>query len=529
MDKQRIRSMTSIHPQPPQQTSRVTAPTHITISANMQVHAPTKASTKAPSKNPSSWDPADDLLLRHLKEVRHMGWKDIALHFDRRTSNACQFRWRRLKSGSLKANRTALVDIHNIDLGDLPLHAQRTAPEPAAKKSPSREIVFSTPDFTNANAVATTNATANTNTNVNANVGTNANANANTNANGDSNNNTNNNSIAATPCTASTPANTVTSTTTITTSNNISSAFHPPKHVPASVSSSAATAPDSENVGFVPRIHIKSRRSSISTPLSSIPPTPSFSTYNPKSFLTRSRRSSFNTLSPFSTPTTTRRSSLVSFHSTTNNAIVHPRRNSTMVSNHNSYLDSAKMKIHHLNNNNSWSLDEDKLLFENNKRRLSIMELSILLPHKSESQIKGRLDSISHPIHNNPTSINCLLNSPPPINPNPETQPQPQAEMPTELENHIQAEVNDINLSIHNMPNQPIARSFSNSPSSTSSNGLKEHSPSIFSTSNSPRDINVPTDDETDNNTSSEESRMNSNPKIINTLPSINTIFKNII
>jgi len=62
-------------------------------------------------KNPSSWDPMDDLLLRHLKEIQKMGWKEISQYFDNRTPNACQFRWRRLKSGNLKSNRTALIDV----------------------------------------------------------------------------------------------------------------------------------------------------------------------------------------------------------------------------------------------------------------------------------------------------------------------------------------------------------------------------------------------------------------------------------
>ena len=63
------------------------------------------------TKNPSSWDPMDDLLLRHLKEIQKMGWKEISQYFDNRTPNACQFRWRRLKSGNLKSNRTALIDV----------------------------------------------------------------------------------------------------------------------------------------------------------------------------------------------------------------------------------------------------------------------------------------------------------------------------------------------------------------------------------------------------------------------------------
>lgn len=52
--------------------------------------------------SPQSWDDDDDLLLIKLKEVDHLGWKQIAKYFDNRTSNACQFRWRRLKSGQLR-------------------------------------------------------------------------------------------------------------------------------------------------------------------------------------------------------------------------------------------------------------------------------------------------------------------------------------------------------------------------------------------------------------------------------------------
>lgn len=52
--------------------------------------------------SPQSWDDEDDKLLIKLKEVDNLGWKQIAGHFRNRTSNACQFRWRRLKSGQLK-------------------------------------------------------------------------------------------------------------------------------------------------------------------------------------------------------------------------------------------------------------------------------------------------------------------------------------------------------------------------------------------------------------------------------------------
>lgn len=71
------------------------------------------------SKNPMSWDFQDDLLLRYLKEVKSLGWKEISRYFSNRTPNACQFRWRRLKSGNLKNNHTISIDINSIDANTL--------------------------------------------------------------------------------------------------------------------------------------------------------------------------------------------------------------------------------------------------------------------------------------------------------------------------------------------------------------------------------------------------------------------------
>lgn len=44
------------------------------------------------------------MMLRHLKEQQKLGWKEIAAHFPNRTTNACQFRWRRLMSGTLRSS-----------------------------------------------------------------------------------------------------------------------------------------------------------------------------------------------------------------------------------------------------------------------------------------------------------------------------------------------------------------------------------------------------------------------------------------
>lgn len=61
-----------------------------------------QAAAKNFLRTPTSWDALDDMLLLHLKDNQKLGWKEIALNFHNRTPNACQFRWRRLKSGNLK-------------------------------------------------------------------------------------------------------------------------------------------------------------------------------------------------------------------------------------------------------------------------------------------------------------------------------------------------------------------------------------------------------------------------------------------
>lgn len=82
-------------------------PTRRTISSSSTTSTTTASQPSKPAtgatRTPTSWDPADDKLLRHLKEVQKLGWKEIASNFSNRTPNACQFRWRRLKSGSLKS------------------------------------------------------------------------------------------------------------------------------------------------------------------------------------------------------------------------------------------------------------------------------------------------------------------------------------------------------------------------------------------------------------------------------------------
>lgn len=51
-------------------------------------------------KQSSTWSPKEDKLLRELKDVQKLGWREILTFFNDRTPNACQFRWRRIILGT---------------------------------------------------------------------------------------------------------------------------------------------------------------------------------------------------------------------------------------------------------------------------------------------------------------------------------------------------------------------------------------------------------------------------------------------
>ncbi|EAZ64009.2 hypothetical protein PICST_28806 [Scheffersomyces stipitis CBS 6054] len=57
-------------------------------------------SARRKSKQSTTWSPKEDRLLRELKEVQKLGWREISAFFQDRTPNACQFRWRRIISGA---------------------------------------------------------------------------------------------------------------------------------------------------------------------------------------------------------------------------------------------------------------------------------------------------------------------------------------------------------------------------------------------------------------------------------------------
>lgn len=54
------------------------------------------------------WTAKEDILLKDLKDNRHLSWKEISTYFPTRTLNACQFRWRRLtikEKNKIKINK----------------------------------------------------------------------------------------------------------------------------------------------------------------------------------------------------------------------------------------------------------------------------------------------------------------------------------------------------------------------------------------------------------------------------------------
>ncbi|KAF3083217.1 hypothetical protein TWF569_000802 [Orbilia oligospora] len=78
-------------------------------------------------KTPMSWSSEDDILLRDLKELRKLGWKEISAYFPKRTAHACQFRWRRLVSGTLKGHRQCPPQITGTQ--SLPASSNRSVGE----------------------------------------------------------------------------------------------------------------------------------------------------------------------------------------------------------------------------------------------------------------------------------------------------------------------------------------------------------------------------------------------------------------
>lgn len=69
-------------------------PRHGIISSQAGKFKIHKSSTSTRQSN--AWSANDDELLKYLKEVKNLGWREISTYFQNRTANGCQFRWRRI-------------------------------------------------------------------------------------------------------------------------------------------------------------------------------------------------------------------------------------------------------------------------------------------------------------------------------------------------------------------------------------------------------------------------------------------------
>ncbi|KAK6453906.1 uncharacterized protein RJT20DRAFT_3898 [Scheffersomyces xylosifermentans] len=65
------------------------------------------AQARHKSKQSTTWSPKEDKLLRELKEIQKLGWREISTFFHDRTPNACQFRWRRIISGTSSGSNSS--------------------------------------------------------------------------------------------------------------------------------------------------------------------------------------------------------------------------------------------------------------------------------------------------------------------------------------------------------------------------------------------------------------------------------------
>lgn len=67
----------------------------------------------------TTWTPEEDKLLRQLKGVQKLGWREISAFFYDRTPNACQFRWRRIISGIASTKSHGPKSIATRSLGQI--------------------------------------------------------------------------------------------------------------------------------------------------------------------------------------------------------------------------------------------------------------------------------------------------------------------------------------------------------------------------------------------------------------------------
>lgn len=118
------------------------------------------------TKHFSTWTPAEDKLLRELKEEQKMGWKQILTYLNDRTPNACQFRWRRVV-GSINVSNTSVATLppsspaepssrsHSITHIDSPSSPMTSPKQPnssnveSSESAESREHMYTTDTTSN--------------------------------------------------------------------------------------------------------------------------------------------------------------------------------------------------------------------------------------------------------------------------------------------------------------------------------------------------------------------------------------------
>ncbi|GAV47116.1 hypothetical protein ZYGR_0E01310 [Zygosaccharomyces rouxii] len=462
---------------------------------------PDTKSLSSSAKNPSSWDPQDDILLRHLKEIRKLGWKDISQYFNNRTPNACQFRWRRLKSGNLKTTKSSsetdsmAAGVQMDDSNSSPAVAAAAA---AAVAAAATAALNASPQVKQEDRLSPAIPIPNGSGSFDLNSA-----------------NSHTINFGQSPCsqspfsgvqyTNSTPLNNFHNSNNHTShendngagsnhqrmrshSHSFSKPFNNTNNITAVSGKDEHGTSEDENIGFIPKIIVRSRRNSFVHPQSvpsvasqqhhqqqpslsqSLQQTPSHlsSAFNTtlnttksrkNSFASRSRRSSFSVAG---STTPSRRSSIIAapnslsgmFGSQTGSSTpklvrrdsvvkkeFYPHRSASVSA---SFMDLPpaaasiappthrrlsrthckpslsnqfqqhkwqqppqlpQYQQHYQTQNNSngnsqsnnvqrWSTDEDQLLSENSSRNLSLMELSILLPNRSEQEIQWRLDTM---------------------------------------------------------------------------------------------------------------------------------------
>lgn len=380
------------------------------------------------TKNPTSWDLQDDLLLRHLKEIRKFGWKEISKYFINRTPNAGQFRWRRLKSGNLKTNHTVTMDIYSIDTATIlkNMGVDKKLPDLIdPQKNNDADILLPQVEIkTQIDATTTP-------------------------KNGKSGKKTKkqhhhhhhhdvtsplsrphieeaaNIKLSASTTLLSHSMNTVNNGGNVNGElqphgmrKSLSSVSIPTFAKPRSFSLNVARPnlnmsnlvkhsdvfqPEEENIGFIPKIIVRSRRSSFTNNPNTniiIPANVTGLDVSRRNSIVTSRRASFNLT--FNSAATSRRSSFIIPNEFIDTQLTSPKSNHLHPATTATITTAAATVVSNGNSNNiqhgfsKWEQDEDKLLLDLiNIKNLNLKEVSILLPNRSEEEIKWRFQYLS--------------------------------------------------------------------------------------------------------------------------------------